>query len=512
MDYAAAVQRGGPGFAIDEMARLLLHKSVPAFPPSAGVAISRGGTGGPFAAIGVWGIGLRHGQWLTGNTDDEVGMRAVRILLKIVVAVIVVAALGGGSLFFYKTQAAVTPVACFRNQSVKRGNLVSTISATGTLEAEEVVNVGSQVSGRIVEFGKDRRNPEKTVDYESVVEKGDLLAKIDPTVYEVSLDQSKATLAQSKANLMQYEAKLKQAEQEWKRAKSLLPQKAIADTDYDAAIYSYESAKANVALGKATLQQNEAAVRLAQVNLEYCTINSPVRGTIIDRRVNVGQTMAASLSAPSLFLIAKDLTKMQVWASVNEADIGRIRGRAEVPVRFTVDAYPGETFRGKVIQVRQNAQMTQNVVTYMVIVATENSDGKLLPYLTANVQFEVDKRENVLLAPNAALRWEPEPEQIDPSVDQTTLAADPATKSKRGRIWVITRDVLVRPIHVATGLTDGVVTEISGDDVREGLKVVVGEDEEASETANQATSDGGEAKNPFIPTLRKGSKPPPGPM
>jgi HlyD family secretion protein len=328
----------------------------------------------------------------------------------------------------------------------------------------------------------------------------------------VSLDQSKATLAQSKANLMQYEAKLKQAEQEWKRAKSLLPQKAIADTDYDAAIYSYESAKANVALGKATLQQNEAAVRLAQVNLEYCTINSPVRGTIIDRRVNVGQTMAASLSAPSLFLIAKDLTKMQVWASVNEADIGRIRGRAEVPVRFTVDAYPGETFRGKVIQVRQNAQMTQNVVTYMVIVATENSDGKLLPYLTANVQFEVDKRENVLLAPNAALRWEPEPEQIDPSVDQTTLAADPATKSKRGRIWVITRDVLVRPIHVATGLTDGVVTEISGDDVREGLKVVVGEDEEASETANQATSDGGEAKNPFIPTLRKGSKPPPGPM
>jgi hypothetical protein len=148
MDYAAAVQRGGPGFAIDEMARLLLHKSVPAFPPSAGVAISRGGTGGPFAAIGVWGIGLRHGQWLTGNTDDEVGMRAVRILLKIVVAVIVVAALGGGSLFFYKTQAAVTPVACFRNQSVKRGNLVSTISATGTLEAEEVVNVGSLVSGK----------------------------------------------------------------------------------------------------------------------------------------------------------------------------------------------------------------------------------------------------------------------------------------------------------------------------------------------------------------------------
>ncbi len=439
-------------------------------------------------------------------------MKIVAVLLKIVAVILLVAALGGGSFFFYKTHAAVTPTESFRTVGIKRGNLVSTISATGTLQAEEVVNVGSQVSGRIVEFGKDRRNPDKTIDYESVVEKGDLLAKIDPTIYEVSLEQSKATLAQSKANLMQYEAKLKQAEQEWERAKSLLPQKAIAGTDYDTAVYNYESAKANIVLGKATIQQNEAAVRLAQVNLDYCTIRSPVRGTIIDRRVNIGQTMAASLSAPSLFLIAKDLTKMQVWASVNEADIGRIRGQAEVPVQFTVDAYPGETFHGKVIQVRQNAQMTQNVVTYMVIVASDNFDGKLLPYLTADVRFEVDRRENVLLAPNAALRWEPETDQIDPSVAQTTLATESTTNSKRGRIWVVTRDVFVRPVSVIVGPTDGGMTEISGDGIHEGVKVIVGEGVEATDAANQAASDSGDAKNPFVPTPGKGSKPPPGPM
>jgi len=439
-------------------------------------------------------------------------MKIVAVLLKIIAVILLVAALGGGSFFFYKSHAAVTQVACFRTAGVTRGNLVSTISATGTLEAEEVVNIGSQVSGRIVEFGKDRRSPDKTVDYESVVEKGDLLARIDPTFYEVSLEQSKATFEQSKANLMQYEAKLKQAEQEWKRAKSLLPQKAIADTDYDTAVYSYESAKANVALGKAAIQQNEAAVRLAKVNLDYCTITSPVRGTIIDRRVNIGQTMAASLSAPSLFLIAKDLTEMQVWASVNEADIGRIRGRAEVPVQFTVDAYPGETFRGKVIQVRQNAQMTQNVVTYMVIVATENSNGKLLPYLTANVRFEVDRKDNVLVVPNAALRWEPEADQIDPSFRQTAQVAESGTNSKHGRIWVVTRGVFVRPISVTTGLTDGIMTEIRGDGVQEGSRVVVGEEEETTEAAKQTTSDSGDTKNPFLPTPGKGSKPPPGPM
>jgi len=438
----------------------------------------------------------------------------MKIFSKIMIGVVLIAVFGGGGAIYYKSHSGAEPAGRLHTAAVKRGDLASTISATGTLQAEEVVNVGSQVSGRIVGFGPDRGHPNALVDYECAVEKGDLLAKIDPVTYEISLKQAEAAFKQSHANLLQYRAKLKQAASELQRAKSLVPQNAIAATDYDAALYNHESAEANVALGEATVLQNEAAVKLAKVNLGYCDITSPVSGTIIDRRVNIGQTVAASLSAPSLFLIAKDLTKMQVWASVNEADIGRIRGRSDVAVRFTVDAYPDETFHGKVIQVRQNAQMTQNVVTYMVIVATDNSRGKLLPYLTANVQFEVDKKANVLLAPNAALRWEPDAEQIDSSVDQAALAAQPAKAQERGRIWVVTCGTSVRPVEVNIGLTDGTTAEISGDGVTEGLQVVVGESaSEGTEgrDGEAATSDD-DAKNPFIPKPPKGSRPPPGPM
>ena len=203
------------------------------------------------------------------------------------------------------------------------------------------------------------RDPSKSVDFCTVVQKDAVLAKIDPTFYEAAMEQAEATLQQSQANLLQLEAKLRNAEREWKRAESLVPKRAIAETDYDAVLSDYESAKANVAAGKAMIRQNEATVKTARINLGYCTIKSPVRGTIIDRRVNIGQTVVASLNAPSLFLIAKDLSKMQVWASVNEADIGRIR--LHMPVHFTVDAHENETFRGEVTQIRMNAQMTQNV-------------------------------------------------------------------------------------------------------------------------------------------------------
>ena len=164
-------------------------------------------------------------------------------------------------------------------------------------------------------------------------------------------------------------------------------------------------AKANVGVDEAAIKQAEATLRQSQVNLGYCKIKSPVKGTIVDRRVNVGQTVVSSLSASSLFLLAKDLSKIQVWASVNEADIGRIQ--PGVKVHFTVDAYPNDTFLGEVLQVRLNATMTQNVVTYTVVVTTENKDMKLLPYMTASLQFEIERHENVLMVPNAALRWKP---------------------------------------------------------------------------------------------------------
>jgi HlyD family secretion protein len=438
-------------------------------------------------------------------------MKFIKSLLKIVGCVLLVVVLGGGSAFYYKNHTSAKPTESLRMATVQRGDLLSTISATGTLEPEEVVNVGSQVAGRIVEFGHDRSDKNKLVDYDCIVEEGDLLAKIDPVTYEVSLEQAKAALEQSEANVLQYEAKLKQAKQEWERAQSLLPKSAIAETDYDTAQYNFESAKSNVALGKAMVHQNQASVRLAEVNLGYCTIKSPVRGTIIDRRVNIGQTVVASLNAPSLFLIAKDLTKMQVWASVNEADIGRIQ--LDMPVRFTVDAHPGKTFLGTVTQIRKNAQMTQNVVTYMVIVTTNNSDGMLLPYLTASVQFVVQSKSDVLLVPNAALRWSPESSQIDPSVDAAALAAEPARTQEYGRVWVATSSTLVRPVKVKLGVTDGTMSEISGDDVKEGMRIVVGEDDAGeSESSDKSASDNEQTNNPFTPKIPKGSKPPPGPM
>jgi HlyD family secretion protein len=288
--------------------------------------------------------------------------------------------------------------------------------------------------------------------------------------------------------------------------------KAISDTDYDTAFANHEVAKANVAAGVATIRQNKASVDAARINLGYCTIKSPVRGTILDRRVNIGQTVVASLNAPSLFLIAKDLKKMQVWASVNEADIGHIR--VDMPVRFTVDAYPGQMLRGKVTQIRMNATMTQNVVTYTVVVTTDNSSGKLLPYLTANVQFEMDQRSGVLLVPNAALRWKPQASQIDPVLSKTAISAESANTQDRGCLWVEAKGGLVRPLEVVVGISDGVMTEISGSGVKEGVRVIIGEEGQGDTEGqdSEATADGDKTSNPFLPKLPKGGKPPPGPM
>jgi len=437
-------------------------------------------------------------------------MKVVRVLCKIIVVASLVAAFGGGGTLYYKSHAAAKPTARLHTTLVTRGDLLSTISATGTVEPEEVVNVGAQVAGLIVACGPDPRTPSKLIDYGSVVEKDTILARIDPTPYEAALEQMEATLEHSEANLLQLEAKFRQAEREWKRAETLVPDNAIAGTDYDLAQSDYEAAKANLAAGKAMIRQNKASVKTARVNLGYCTIKSPVRGTILDRRVNIGQTVVASLNAPSLFLIAKDLTRMQVWASVNEADIGRIR--LDMPVRFTVDAHPEETFSGNVTQIRMNAQMTQNVVTYTVIVTTDNSHGKLLPYLTANVQFEVDKRSNVLLVPNAALRWTPEADQLDPAVDKIAITAEPATAQDHGRLWVVTDNGRVRPLEVTIGATDGTATEVSGNDLHAGLCVVAGEDDGDATDVREKTADGDATSNPFLPKPPKGSRPPPGPM
>jgi HlyD family secretion protein len=409
----------------------------------------------------------------------------------------------------------------FRTAPVSQGDLLATISATGTVEPEEVIDIGAQVAGRIVTFGKDKNG--KTIDYGSAVEAGTVLARIDDALYAADVDQAKATLGQSKAALQrseadlgQLKAKLYQAERDWARAKKLGPSDALSQADYDAAQSAFETAKANLEVGKAsieqakkTVNQSEAALQRAQQNLSYCTIVSPVIGVIIDRRVNIGQTVVSSLNAPSLFLIAKDLRRMQVWVSVNEADIGNIR--PGIPVTFTIDAYPGEVFQGEVGKVRLNATMTQNVVTYTVEVVTDNSSGKLLPYLTANVKFIVGERRNVLLVPNAALRWLPQTEQIVREFRGKTkngpgIEAPPADSSSpeagkerqaRGVVWV-PQGAQVRPIKVTLGLTDGTLTEVESAELKEATSVVVGEMEkqEAGKPASGAS--------PFTPQIFRG--------
>ena len=278
-----------------------------------------------------------------------------------------------------------------------KGDLEVTVGATGTVEPEELVDVGAQVAGKIVAFGKDKNG--KPIDYGSAVEAGMVLARIDDSLFAAEVSQAKAQLAQSRANVQraeadlgQLKAKLIQAESDWLRAEKLGPSEALSQSDFDAARSAYDVARANLNVGQAALRQtkeavaqSEAVLKKANQNLDYCTIRSPVKGVIIDRRVNIGQTVVASLSAPSLFLIAKDLKRLQIWVAVNEADIGNIR--VGQPVSFTVDAFPRDTFAGTVGKVRLNATMTQNVVTYTVEVITDNSDGKLMPYLTANVKF-----------------------------------------------------------------------------------------------------------------------------
>jgi HlyD family secretion protein len=414
----------------------------------------------------------------------------------------------------------------FRTAPVTRGDLLVSISATGTVEPEEVIDVGAQVAGQILSFGKDSKG--KSIDYGSIVENGTVLAIIDDSLYAAEAAQSEAQVRSAKASqqraeadLEQLKAKLHQSERDWQRAQKLGPSEALAQASYDAYRSAYETAKANLAVGeasilqaKASVAQTEAALRRAQRNLGYCTIRSPVNGIIIDRRVNIGQTVVASLNAPSLFLIAKDLKRMQVWVAVNEADIGKIHPGQ--PVSFTVDAYPDETFRGEVGKVRLNASMTQNVVTYTVEIVTDNSNGRLLPYLTANVRFEQDRRSNVLLVPNAALKWKPSPEQIAPEYREAVEKASKkggkpegggkleggrrpipgvtgASGGNPGRsvLW-LPEGPYVRPLQVRAGLTDGAQTEVQGEGLSEGMNLVTG-------LQNQTNGPGTAASNPFAP-------------
>jgi HlyD family secretion protein len=391
------------------------------------------------------------------------------------------------------------PTLSFTTAPIKRGNIVASIGATGTIEPLETVDVGAQVAGRISAFGKDTDG--NTVDYGSIVREGSLLAKIDDSVYAADLSVGKAGQLSAAANLEQMKAKLDQAAADWKRAQELYKSKLISDVDHDTAKANHEVAKANVSVANSGVAQATADLEKAQRNLDFCTINSPVSGVIIDRRVNIGQTVVASLNAPSLFLIARDLTKMQIWAAVNEADVGRVKPGTQVT--FTVDAYPGREFLGVVGKVRLNATMTQNVVLYTVEINIDNADKLLLPYLTASVRFILARETNTLIVPNAALRWAPSSlAEVVPDCRQTNLVDPPADtlstngvpqKTAAGKpthrtLWLKAGE-FVRPVEITATITDGVNTAITADGLHEGDEAVTGEI-----VATQA-----DVKNPFLP-------------
>ena len=314
---------------------------------------------------------------------------------KLVIAVVVLALFGLGWYYWGKHKAADAQGG-YRTETVQRGEIRVAISATGTLSAISTVTVGSQISGQVTDV---------RVDFNSPVKKGEVLATIDPSTYQAQLEQGNAQIASARASLAQAQASLKNAQLDYGRKADLGRQKLVAQGDVDQARAAFEQARAQVNSAQAQIHQQTAALKNTQVNIGRSVIRSPVDGVVLTRKIEPGQTVAASLQAPELFTIAEDLSKMKIELAVDESDIGQVKvGQA---VNFTADAFPDRQFKGVVDQVRLSATTTSNVVTYPVVVTVDNSDGTLLPGLTVNAEIEVSKRSDVLKVANAALRYKP---------------------------------------------------------------------------------------------------------
>ncbi len=316
-------------------------------------------------------------------------------LRKIGIAVAVVAVLGLGW-HFWSQRSADGAESGYRTETVQRGDIRVAISSTGTLSAISTITVGSQISGLVTDV---------LVDFNSPVKKDQILARIDPSTYQAQIEQGSAQIASAQAQLRQAQAALFNATQDYQRKSGLASDKLIARSDLDLSRSSLDQAEAQVASAQAQIRQQTASTQTTRVNLQRTVIRSPVDGVVLTRKIEPGQTVAASLQAPELFTIAEDLAKMKIELAVDESDIGQVKvGQS---VSFSADAFPDRKFNGVVDQVRLSATTTSNVVTYPVIVTVDNSDGTLLPGLTVNAEIEVSKLSNVLTLGNAALRFKP---------------------------------------------------------------------------------------------------------
>jgi HlyD family secretion protein len=334
------------------------------------------------------------------------------------------------------------------------GPIARSVSATGAVNPELTIIVGTYVSGVIQEL---------SCDYNTQVKRGQVCAKIDPRPYQSIVDQGKANLAVAKAQLEKDEASLIYAKLNLGRLATLVPTNAVSKDAYDNAQNVYDQAVAQITFDEATIRQRQAVLDAAQVNLDYTNIISPVDGTVVSRAVTMGQTVAASFQTPTLFLIATDLTKMQVDANASESDIGGIKNGNKAT--FTVDAYPKRLFEGTVTQVRQSPQTVQNVITYDVVVSADNSDLALKPGLTAATRIVVDQRSDVLRVPNQALRYVP---------TGTTLG-----QTKQSRVWVL-RNGVPMPVQVTPGLDDDEFTEIVQGELKVNDSIIVAEQRNSS--------------------------------
>ena len=360
----------------------------------------------------------------------------------------------------------------YRTASVEQGSIVSLVTATGTINPITTVQVGSQVSGMIESLHAD---------FNSKVKANQVIARIDPFPYQAKRDQAAASLANAKAALDKARIDLAQRKRELDRAKALVGQQFVSQNELDVALTAFEGATAQLKLTEAAVKQAEALLQAAELDLRYTVIRSPVEGVVISRQVEVGQRISASFAIPTLFLIAEDVNKMQVDTNVSEADIGGItEGK---PASFTVDAYPGEVFQGRVRQVRNAPINVQNVVTYDVVVEVDNPSFRLKPGMTANVAIVIARRDQALKVPNAALRFAPpKTARSDASpADSKPVAGEANTFGRGAASWNLSDRDEPERIPVETGISDGAFTEVASPAIKEGDHVLVGIDLPRSE-------------------------------
>jgi HlyD family secretion protein len=400
---------------------------------------------------------------------------------KIVGAVILLAVLGVAGYFYFKQP----PKAQYKTLKVERGSIASSVSATGTLNAVVTVQVGTQVSGTIARL---------YVDFNSPVKKGQAIAQIDPALFNSAVQQARGNALSAEANLAKARVAVADAKRTFGRNRELLKEGIIAQSDMDAAQTAHDSALAGVKAAEAAVMQTRGALKQAETNLNYSTIRSPVDGIVVSRSVDVGQTVAASFQTPTLFTIAQDLTKMQIDTSVDESDISKLKVGQKAT--FTVDAYSDQQFEGAVVQIRNAPVVTQNVVTYVAVIAVDNKALKLKPGMTANVSIETQRKDDLLKVPSAALRFKPKADKDAKAAKGERSGqgkgsggssgagngkgggrqgADGKARGKEGGQTVYTLNAEGKPVplSIITGITDGSFVEVVSGALKEGDDVVV---------------------------------------